>query len=1165
MIVASWGGSATTATVSGFTPAVGPFNAATGANRGEVWIATNVPSGVTQATVSLSAPSSGAEILIWIISLTGVDNTTPIDANVTHANKGNGTSMTTGTSGVASAVAVEMIWGVFLEDNYSTPYASGSGFTLLSGQEAVSLLEFENVSQTGTWTAAGTNGDGANNWIGMIFGLRAAGQTGVGSPTLSSIAVTPANPSIPSGGSEQFTATGTYSDGSSQNLTSSATWTSASPSVATVSSAGLATAVATGGTTIQATSGSVSGSTSLTVLPPPTLVSLAVTPANASIAMAGSQQYTATGTYSDSSTQNLTNVATWTSTNAAAATISSTGFATGVAAGGTTIQATSGSIIGSTGLTVTPPPTLVSLAVTPANATIAMGGGQQFTATGTYSDSSTQNLTNTVVWTSSTPAVATIGTTGLSAGVAPGSTTIEAASGSITAFTGLTVSNALPGLVAHWTFDDGSGTTAADSSGNGYTMTLVNGISWVTGKIGGAISANGTNQYGSVPTINLSATNAVTVSMWLNRTYTSGGSTGDVLLEFSENFNSYTDTFAFFPDDAPDCGTSAMAIALHGNAGYNGKCYGQPSSGVWHHLALVYDMSQAATNEVQLYVDGVLQTDLSQVVSSNNTGNFGNHPTYLFSRGGSLGFASGEMDDLQLYSRALSASEIEQIYGTQDFSMSASPSSQTVIQGNGTSYTANVGGSNGFSGAVTLSVSGLPTGATGTFNPTSVSGSGPSTLSVTTASSTPTGTYTLTITGASGSLVHSATATLVVNAAQDFTVTASPSSQSVAQGSGTSYTATVGALNGFSGAVTFSVTGLPTGATGTFNPTSVTGSGSSTLSVTTATTTPTGTYTITITGTSGSLVHNATATLVVTSGPDFTVSAAPSSQSVVQGNGTSYTATVGALSGFSGAVTFSVTGLPTGATGTFNPTSVTGSGSSALSVTTASSTPTGTYTITITGTSGSLTHSATATLVVSAAPNFTLTATPSSRTIVQGKSTTYTPKVTAQNGFTGTVTFSASGLPTGATATFSPTSVTTSGTATMTVATTTSTPVGSYTLTITGTSGSLSNSVNVTLVITGTFSITASPTSQTVSVGSATSYTVTLVPGAGFAGVVSFTVSGLPSGATGVFSPTTVTNTGSTALNVSTTSSTAKKTSTLTITATSGSISSKTTVSMTTQ
>src|SRR5208283_2109984 len=87
-------------------------------------------------------------------------------------------------------------------------------------------------------------------------------------PTLVSVAVTPANPSIAAGTQQQFTATGTYSDGSKQNLTSSATWTSSATSVATISSGGLATGVAPGSTTIQATSGSINGSTGLTVTAP---------------------------------------------------------------------------------------------------------------------------------------------------------------------------------------------------------------------------------------------------------------------------------------------------------------------------------------------------------------------------------------------------------------------------------------------------------------------------------------------------------------------------------------------------------------------------------------------------------------------------------------------------------------------------------------------------------------------------------------------------------------------------------------------------------------------------------------------------------------------------------------------------------------------------------
>jgi polygalacturonase len=308
--------------------------------------------------------------------------------------------------------------------------------------------------------------------------------------------------------------------------------------------------------------------------------------------------------------------------------------------------------------------------------------------------------------------------------------------------------------------------------------------------------------------------------------------------------------------------------------------------------------------------------------------------------------------------------------GSPDFSISASPSSQTVTAGAGTSYVTNVGALNGFTGSASLSVSGLPSGASGTFNPTSVTGSGSSTLSISTASATPAGTYTLTITGASGSLTHSATVTLVVTAAAapDFTISATPASQTVTAGSGTSYSTTIGALNGFTGTVNLSVSGLPSGASGSFNPASVAASGNSTLSISTSSTTPAGTYTLTITGTSGALTHSVTVTLVVNSATagDFTIAATPSSQTVTEGgtSSTSYTATITAVNGFTGTVSLSLSGLPGGVTASFNPTSVAGSGKSTLSVSASSQAKVGTYTLTIKGTSGSLTHSATVTLVV---------------------------------------------------------------------------------------------------------------------------------------------------------------------------------------------------------
>ena len=187
--------------------------------------------------------------------------------------------------------------------------------------------------------------------------------------TLQSIAVTPANPSVPDGETQQFDATGTYSDNSTQNLTTQVTWASATTSVATISNAsgtqGLATAVAQGTSTISATLGGIAGSTVLTVTAA-VLQSIAVTPGNPSVPKGLTQQFTATGTFSDNSTQNLTSQVTWASATTSVATITAAGLATAVATGTSTISAALGGITGSTVLTVSAA-VLQSIAVTPAN------------------------------------------------------------------------------------------------------------------------------------------------------------------------------------------------------------------------------------------------------------------------------------------------------------------------------------------------------------------------------------------------------------------------------------------------------------------------------------------------------------------------------------------------------------------------------------------------------------------------------------------------------------------------------------------------------------------------------------------------------------------------------------------------------------------------------
>jgi galactose oxidase-like protein/PKD domain-containing protein len=205
-----------------------------------------------------------------------------------------------------------------------------------------------------------------------------------------------------------------------------------------------------------------------------------------------------------------------------------------------------------------------------------------------------------------------------------------------------------------------------------------------------------------------------------------------------------------------------------------------------------------------------------------------------------------------------------------------------------------------------------------------------------------------------------ATRTVIVS---DFSVSATPASRTVAPGGNTSYSATVTPSTGFTGAVSFSVLGLPTGATGTFTPPSVTSSGTTTLNVSTSATTPVGTYPLTIRATSGSVTRTANVTLVVASG-DFTIAVTPASRTVTRGGVTSFAVTVTAGQGFSGAVNLTVTGVPARTTATFNPTSIQNSGTSTLTVDVGRNAQKRTNTLTITGTGGGLVRSVTATLVV---------------------------------------------------------------------------------------------------------------------------------------------------------------------------------------------------------
>jgi len=209
---------------------------------------------------------------------------------------------------------------------------------------------------------------------------------------------------------------------------------------------------------------------------------------------------------------------------------------------------------------------------------------------------------------------------------------------------------------------------------------------------------------------------------------------------------------------------------------------------------------------------------------------------------------------------------------TPDFALTASPTTVSVAQGGTKTTTVSTTVSGGFNSAVSLSASGLPAGVTASFSPTSIAapGSGSSTLTFTAGSTAATGTSTVTINASGGGVSHSTTVSLTVSATAtpDFAVSASPTSLSVAAGSSGTGTISTTVSGGFNSAVSLSASGLPSGVTAAFSPTSIAapGSGSSTLTFSASSTAAAGTSTITINASGGGVSHSTAVSLTITTG-----------------------------------------------------------------------------------------------------------------------------------------------------------------------------------------------------------------------------------------------------------------------------------------------------------
>jgi len=210
--------------------------------------------------------------------------------------------------------------------------------------------------------------------------------------------------------------------------------------------------------------------------------------------------------------------------------------------------------------------------------------------------------------------------------------------------------------VGNWGFDEGSGNIVYDLSGNGNNGTLYNGPTWTTGKIGSALSFDGSNDYVVTNNFDLSNTNKITVSMWLKFS----GSTAQIPLEHSTNFNSNN---AFMVDHSEYGGAGSLQFGDHNSSGYN-IAYSTTgyNNNQWHHFVAVSDRGLDGLNQITLYVDGNQNTIHHATYRVDLNGNYGNYPLYFGSRGGSSVFFNGSIDDVRIYNRVLSTAEINRHY-----------------------------------------------------------------------------------------------------------------------------------------------------------------------------------------------------------------------------------------------------------------------------------------------------------------------------------------------------------------------------------------------------------------------------------------------------------------------------------------------------------------------
>ena len=377
--------------------------------------------------------------------------------------QGNLTGMSPGSAQISAAFQ-----GITGNTTIAVGTAALTRIAVTAGQSSLPLGESEALTATGTFSDGSTQNltqsvhwtanppavakitaqgeltgqaQGAAQVSAAYQGITGTATVAVGPAVLTRIAVSGSQPSLPAGESEPLTATGSFSDGSTQNLTQSVTWAVSPQIVAKINAQGQLTGEAQGSGQVSAAYQGITGTASLMV-GPAALMHIAVGASQSTLPLGESEALTASGSFSDGSTKNLTSSVTWQAGPGSIAKVNAQGKITGLGQGSAQVSAAYQQITGSASVTVGPP-ALLEITVTGGRSSLPLGESEELTAIGIFSDGSTKNLTQTAVWSSSGPGIASVSSAGAVVAKGAGGATISATADSVTGSAGLTVTAAV--------------------------------------------------------------------------------------------------------------------------------------------------------------------------------------------------------------------------------------------------------------------------------------------------------------------------------------------------------------------------------------------------------------------------------------------------------------------------------------------------------------------------------------------------------------------------------------------------------------------------------------------------------------------------------------------------------------------------------------------------